>query len=251
MHNPWGEFYPNEDGCHIALPGYVLEYAEKQGRDNAEALFRRLKNIAHQTADMPELRNDLVATLVESFVVPVAILAEAFDLDGQRGVMEIREAEPISLFSCFHPRCQTPLHVRNPKHLWKLSRATRILRKAQEGDLVKVELISEVLCECCAQGVQYAHEQQLRAERLARKARQKELNSMSYAEYLKTKEWKARRNRALLRAGNKCVPCGRSDVPLEVHHNCYERRGSELLEDLVVLCRRCHQLYHGVLPDAA
>jgi hypothetical protein len=38
---------------------------------------------------------------------------------------------------------------------------------------------------------------------------------------------------------------------LEVHHRIYERLGNEVLSCLVVLCRRCHQHYHGILPEAA
>jgi 5-methylcytosine-specific restriction endonuclease McrA len=38
---------------------------------------------------------------------------------------------------------------------------------------------------------------------------------------------------------------------LEVHHRIYERLGNEVLSYLVVLCRRCHQHYHGILPEAA
>ena len=136
-------------------------------------------------------------------------------------------------------------------HLGQLRRVNRFLRRARDGDLVKIELVSEMLCECCAQGLQYCYEQQFRAERLARQARQKELGNMSLPEYLKTKEWKARRNRALIKAGNRCQTYGRNNVPLDVHHNSYERVGNELLEDLAVLCRCCHELYPGILPETA
>jgi 5-methylcytosine-specific restriction endonuclease McrA len=32
--------------------------------------------------------------------------------------------------------------------------------------------------------------------------------------------------------------------PLDVHHRTYERRGAEKAEDVIVLCRRCHELFH-------
>ncbi len=73
---------------------------------------------------------------------------------------------------------------------------------------------------------------------------------MPYADYLKTPEWRSIRNRALIGAGNRCQLCG-SRKNLNAHHNNYQRRGDELLEDLTVLCRRCHQEHHGILPDAA
>jgi 5-methylcytosine-specific restriction endonuclease McrA len=70
-------------------------------------------------------------------------------------------------------------------------------------------------------------------------------------EYLKTPEWRALRNRVLIQAGNRCQVCGPTDKPLDVHHNSYERYGDELLEDLVALCRECHEMYHGRRSEAA
>ena len=66
---------------------------------------------------------------------------------------------------------------------------------------------------------------------------------LPYSEYLKTEGWKARRLKALDRAGNRCQVC-HAAAGLEVHHNTYERLGHERPADLVVLCRACHQLFH-------
>ena len=44
--------------------------------------------------------------------------------------------------------------------------------------------------------------------------------------------------------GNRCQLCGRSDVPLVVHHNTYERLWNEHPSDLVVLCNECHHEHH-------
>ena len=250
MHHSWGPFYPNDEGYHMPVPEYILESAKEQSRDNLAAFSARLRRIAQQAADLPDLRNDLIAILVESFVVPDAVLADAFDLDGQQGLMELREAEPVSLFSCLHPKCRTLLAVRDIPHLFRLRRISRLLCKTREGDLVKADLLSEMLCESCAQGLQHCHEQQLRAERLALHARRTELSRMRFEEYLKTPEWKTRRSRALIRAGNRCQVCTNTDR-LEVHHRSYERFGDELLEDLVVMCRKCHQHFHDVPPKAA
>jgi hypothetical protein len=40
-------------------------------------------------------------------------------------------------------------------------------------------------------------------------------------------------------------------VRLDVHHNTYERYGDESIFDLVALCDRCHELFHGVVADAS
>lgn len=66
----------------------------------------------------------------------------------------------------------------------------------------------------------------------------------SYAAYLQTEHWKAKRGEALRVAGDKCQVCA-SVEQLEVHHNDYSRLGGELRTDLVVLCRDCHELFHG------
>ncbi len=71
-----------------------------------------------------------------------------------------------------------------------------------------------------------------------------------YAAYLASEQWRAIRNRVLCRDDFKCQRCGdggrteKMTAYLEVHHITYERRGAELLEDLVTLCRRCHGWVH-------
>lgn len=73
--------------------------------------------------------------------------------------------------------------------------------------------------------------------------------ALPYGEYLKTEWWQMRRAKALTEGGHKCRICA-DTAALEVHHNTYERLGHERAADLVVLCRKCHQLYHqdGRLP---
>ncbi len=75
------------------------------------------------------------------------------------------------------------------------------------------------------------------------------LRAMPYEEYLRTSEWRARRQEALKRAGYCCHLCNSNESPLEVHHRTYERLGAEAPEDLYVLCDSCHQWYHRK-PDA-
>jgi hypothetical protein len=65
-----------------------------------------------------------------------------------------------------------------------------------------------------------------------------------YAAYINSAPWKAKRRAAILKAGRQCEQCGNSHR-LEVHHLTYERFKNEAPEDLVVLCRECHQATHG------
>jgi hypothetical protein len=69
------------------------------------------------------------------------------------------------------------------------------------------------------------------------------LRHMPYAWYLKTNHWNRLRDKAHERAGNRCQVCNAGGL-LDVHHRTYERRGAELPEDLIVLCRSCHETFH-------
>ena len=65
----------------------------------------------------------------------------------------------------------------------------------------------------------------------------------SYSDYLRSAHWLA--TRARFRASDQpqvCI-CG-ADDDLQLHHKTYERIGGEELEDLVLLCERCHALIH-------
>lgn len=71
----------------------------------------------------------------------------------------------------------------------------------------------------------------------------KESKKLEYQEYLNSPHWKETRLKALKRAGNRCQLCS-STKDLNVHHNTYKNKGHEDLNDLVVLCRKCHAKFH-------
>lgn len=77
----------------------------------------------------------------------------------------------------------------------------------------------------------------------------KHLRHLPYKAYLKTEYWAIRRKRKLEAADHKCQLCNVSGE-LHVHHRTYERRGSELDEDLIVLCKHCHAKFHDKLPKS-
>jgi len=70
-----------------------------------------------------------------------------------------------------------------------------------------------------------------------------ELRKMPYEEYLQTGHWQNIRKQALFRAKYKCQLCSNKGK-LFVHHNTYENRGEEKDEDLIVLCKDCHEKFH-------
>lgn len=45
--------------------------------------------------------------------------------------------------------------------------------------------------------------------------------------------------------GNKCAMCNKPGK--DGHHRTYERLGYELLTDVILLCRECHDKHHSVL----
>ena len=90
-----------------------------------------------------------------------------------------------------------------------------------------------------------------RRARLTSEARIAELNQMPYAEYLLSREWRATRAAALAWAGYRCQVCNGGDEQLDVYHRVYTRRGYERPEDLIVLCRTHHALFHGRLENAS
>lgn len=75
--------------------------------------------------------------------------------------------------------------------------------------------------------------------------RLRQLKTMPYVEYLKTEHWKALRSNMLRRAGFRCQLCNAAE-PLDVHHRTYENRGCESYQDLIALCRSCHEKHHDI-----
>lgn len=70
------------------------------------------------------------------------------------------------------------------------------------------------------------------------------LKAMDYKEYIKTDHWQHFRKEALKHFNLTCQLCGANDMTLDVHHRTYVNRGRETFNDVIVLCRHCHDLYH-------
>ena len=72
----------------------------------------------------------------------------------------------------------------------------------------------------------------------------------NYEVFLGSEYWRYVRKLKLTQSGNKCQICG-SKEGLNVHHNSYNHHYKEHkhLEDLVVLCRKCHETFHQKLKD--
>jgi 5-methylcytosine-specific restriction endonuclease McrA len=66
----------------------------------------------------------------------------------------------------------------------------------------------------------------------------------NYDSYLKTPQWRARRDAVIQRAKGVCEGCGKNHATM-VHHLTYARVKREMLFDLVAICKACHDQVHG------
>jgi hypothetical protein len=67
--------------------------------------------------------------------------------------------------------------------------------------------------------------------------------SKEYEIYLKSVEWKARREKVFARAGGICEGCLVAKAT-QVHHLSYDNRFNEFLWELVAICNDCHIRAH-------
>lgn len=65
-----------------------------------------------------------------------------------------------------------------------------------------------------------------------------------YQNYLASDKWRKTRLRILERDDHVCASCG--GAATQVHHLTYDRVGQEHDDDLVSICRPCHEKEHGV-----
>lgn len=74
---------------------------------------------------------------------------------------------------------------------------------------------------------------------------EKTLRTLSYGDFLKSKYWAFVREKVLKRDSYQCVIC-KDTKYLQVHHDTYKNHFKELnnLQDLMTLCRKCHQEHH-------
>lgn len=70
-----------------------------------------------------------------------------------------------------------------------------------------------------------------------------------YLKYLQSEHWRCLRYSKLFTDGNQCDVCGKSDPSNDVHHLRYHKLYDVSLSDLIVLCRRCHDLAHEVIES--
>lgn len=74
------------------------------------------------------------------------------------------------------------------------------------------------------------------------------LAPLTYNDYIKSDDWKKKRQTALIHYHFQCCFCGRK-YELDVHHKKYDNLFNEPFEDLTVLCRAHHTLFHDHIQE--
>ena len=74
-----------------------------------------------------------------------------------------------------------------------------------------------------------------------------------HRKYINSELWKTKRKEALAHHGHRCASCGTTEN-IQVHHISYLRLdyddpGKEIMEDLIPLCGRHHQLVHKLITE--
>jgi hypothetical protein len=227
----------------VPLDREMLEAARRMHQDNRGALCTHLLATGLLVEDTLELRANLISLFAQIDEIPISLLDHAFGVNG-REAWAIAQTEPIFLFWCLS--CQEQIHPKGSNHMRRFKRELAMIRNCHVGEMVSTAL----LCGGCTELRLHIYNEECRADRLAQQARAAQLYKMG-AKYREQPEWQVRRVQALTRDGYKCQTCSRRDTTLDVHHNCYANYGDERPQDLVVLCRSCHQKIHGVVADAS
>lgn len=68
-----------------------------------------------------------------------------------------------------------------------------------------------------------------------------------YRAYLLSDKWQSKARKVRERADFKCEKCGQNTNGLDVHHQTYDHVFHERLDELMCLCRECHELTHKEL----
>ena len=244
--SPWG--VPNSPGeattLRLPLDRGMLDAAKRMYSENRDALWTHLVATGLLVEDSLELRANLISLFAQVDEIPISWLDHAFGVNG-REAWAIAQTEPIFLFWCLS--CQEQIHPKGPMHMRRLNRVLEVIRNSRVGEMVPTSL----LCGECTELRLERHNEECRTARLAQQARVAQLRKMPLVQYLKQPEWQVRRVQALMRARYRCKMDANHDATLDVHHNSYENYGDERPEDLVVLCRACHQKFHGIVEDAS
>jgi hypothetical protein len=209
---------------------------EQVAEDNQDALRHFVELVIWEVLDNPDLLKVVFSLLWLWEDVEPRWLAEASFMS-VGDVRDLVDSQPVMTFNCLD--CGSELKPMNRQHLLRMHHSLNAFRRDQDGDH-----LTDLLCKTCiAQRVEPVEDQR-RLDDLRQQALLAEYRGRPYAERRQTKEWAILKKQVHRRDGYRCRLCGRDGVELHVHHRTYETYAEERLEDLVTLCRTCHEHFH-------
>ena len=221
----------------------ALLHLSRNNRSEVARLAREVKSAQRQALAEFRRGGSISTTIAllywHSPDFAVSEIADGFGVEIQR-VQEMAEANPTVEFRCLD--CATLLHPQSREHFRQMTSALRMLD--QNPHLLREYLYTGLHCESCMEereerwGEEWVRQEHEYQQRLL------ELRAMPYEEYLRSPEWRRRRERKLEAADHRCQLCNRHRSSLDVHHRTYENFGEELDSDLIVVCRACHDTFH-------
>jgi hypothetical protein len=152
-------------------------------------------------------------------------------------VRDLVDSQPVVTFNCLD--CGAELRPMNRRHLLRMRHSLKAHRRDDLGDYLTV-----LLCKTCIAHRADHAEDQRRLDDLRQQALLAEYRGKPYSERRQTKEWAMLKRQVHRRDGYRCRLCGRNDDQLHVHHRTYATYAEERLEDLITLCRSCHERFH-------
>ncbi len=232
QNDPFGdEFYS------VPFEEVIRARAEHVLGENREALRHFVELAIWESLDRPDHLKVLVSLLWHWNTVDPKWMAEAcFMTVGD--IRDLAESQPVMSFPCLD--CGAELAIRDRRH------RTRLI-SSMEGyctDDTGSGPPHDLLCKTCQKQREEHAEQQRRLDQLRQQALLSEYRARPYADRRKTREWAALKRQVHRRDGYRCCLCGRGDVQLHVHHRTYATYAEERLEDLITLCRACHEHFH-------
>jgi hypothetical protein len=232
QNDPFGEGFfvvPSEEE--------IRAKAEEIHGHNRDALRFHVEQAIWDAQDNPDLVKVLLALLWQWEAVDPRWLAEASYMTVS-DVRNLAESEPVMTFYCLV--CNTELAEKN--RLQQIGMQDSVQDYCR--DKTKNTPPANLLCGPCHQQIKDHEEQQAHLDRKRYQALLKEYRARPYEDRRQTREWKVLKRQIHRRDRYRCRLCNRNKVPLHVHHRTYTTYAEERLEDLLTLCRGCHDHFH-------
>jgi hypothetical protein len=232
QNDPFGEDFfllPSEEE--------IRARAEQILGDNRDYLRFYIEQAIWYALDNPDLVKVLLSLLWHWETIDPKWLAEASFMTVS-DVRNLTESQPVMTFNCLD--CSTELADKSRLQEIGMQHSLEVYC----GDKTKNAPPVNLLCGSCHQQRKDHAEQQADLDRRRYQALLEEHRERPYEDRRQTQEWKVLKKQIHRRDGYRCRLCGRDGAQLHVHHRTYATYAEERLEDLITLCRSCHEHFH-------